>query len=273
VKILTQPNTGLKFKMGRNRPVARGPRLSLRNYVRQRYAIVNVTPPSSGDWLTAAMASIRQVYLNDQLGDCVIAGVEHIDGVLTGNVGAPSIFTDAQTTATYSAVGGYVPGDPSTDNGCDEQTALNYWTQHGLANGSKIAGWMAVDPDNAVLALDLFENLMFGVELPNAWIEPFPGTDGFVWDVAGDPDPGNGHCFVAGAWEPGRKKIATWGMTGFITDAAIEKYATTAGQGEMYTVLSQEQVSKASARAPNALDWQQLEQDFAAMGGLLATAR
>jgi hypothetical protein len=58
------------------------------------------------------------MYLNDALGDCVEAGQGHVVGVLTGNAaGTPFIFTDAQMQAIYSAEAGYVPGDPSTDNG------------------------------------------------------------------------------------------------------------------------------------------------------------
>src|SRR6185437_4913523 len=124
---------------------------------------------------TAAQASLSQVYLNDQLGDCVIAAIAHIVGVLTGNAngGNPFIYTNDQITALYSAIGGYVPGNSSTDNGCDEQTALNYWMQHGAPDGShQIAGWLSVnpeDPNEYKAAMWLFENLFFGMELPDVW--------------------------------------------------------------------------------------------------------
>ena len=79
------------------------------------------------------------------LGDCVIAGGYHVEAVWTGNAGQLFTATDAQIVADYGAIGGYVPGDPSTDNGCDEQTAFNYWTKTGFANGTTLAGWLAVD--------------------------------------------------------------------------------------------------------------------------------
>ena len=40
--------------------------------------------------------------------------------------------------------------------------------------------------------------------------------------------------------------------------------------GELYTVVSQDQVSKARARTPAGLNWAQLESDFQALGGTLA---
>ncbi len=43
----------------------------------------------------------------------------------------------------------------------------------------KIAGWMAVnaaDPHEYRTALWLFENLYFGIELPDAWINPMPSS-------------------------------------------------------------------------------------------------
>ena len=268
MKLLTQPGTGLTFKMGRNRPIARGPRLSLKNYLTAGLP----APPASGDYTAAAMASLNLMYDNDVLGDCVIAGMEHAEGVMTGNSGAaPILFTDSQTIALYGAIGGYVPGNPNTDQGCDEQTALNYWQQTGLA-GHKIAGWLAVDPVNATTALWLFENLIFGIELPDAWVNPMPVASGFTWDVAGSPDPDNGHCFVACGWSPGKKRISTWAMLGDITDAAIERYASSAQQGELYTVISQDAINAATAKAPNGLDWVQLTADFAAMGARLPQA-
>jgi hypothetical protein len=113
----------------------------------------------------------------------------------------PFIYTNKQIIELYSAIGGYVPGEPSTDNGCDEVTALNYWENQGAPAGQRrIAGWLAVNAADSTgyrTALWLFENLYFGMELPDARISPMPSASGFVWDGAGAPDPNNGHC-VAG---------------------------------------------------------------------------
>lgn len=269
MKTLTQPGTGRTFRLGRRRPVARGPRLSLRNYLTADLPL----PPPSGDYTQAAMDALGMIDLNDQLGDCVIAEMAHTEGVWTGNANPPPIaFTDSQLTSMYSAIGGYVPGDPSSDQGCDEVTALNYWTETGFC-GHKIAGWLAVDPALAATAVWLFENVMFGVELPDAWISPMPGASGFTWGVAGDPDPDNGHSFLGCGWTTTNDiRIATWGMLGTITAAAVAKYASTPSQGELYTALSREAVGRATSKAPNGLDWAQLTADAAAIGMTIAAA-
>jgi hypothetical protein len=220
------------------------------------------------------------MYCNDTLGDCVIAGMAHVVGVLTGNAGTkPFIYTKAQIIALYSAIGGYVPGEPSTDKGCDEQTALNYWENNGAmaVNGAKsgtnthrIAGWLAVnaaDPVEYRTALWLFENLYFGIELPDKWISPMPSASGFTWNVAGAPDPDNGHCVVGAGYNAMGVAFDTWGMTGLMTDAAIGKYATQDAHGELYTVVSQDGINKATEKAPTGFDWSQLVADFDSMGG------
>jgi hypothetical protein len=207
----------------------------------------------------------------------VIAAIEHIEGVLTGNAGSkPLLYTNRQTTAFYAAACGYVPHDPNTDNGCDVQQTLAYWENNGAPSGSqhKIVGYLGVDPTNVTefqTALWLFENLVFGVELPDEWINPFPSASGFVWDVAGPPDPDNGHCFPGCGYTAQGVTIATWAMTGLVTNAAVAQYAASAASGELYVVISQDQLNAASEIAPNGFDWDQLVADFQALGGTVAS--
>jgi len=256
------------FRMGRKRPVARCPRLSLHNYLLRRLP----APPPACDYTKAAASALAEVYENDTLGDCVIAGIGHVVGVLTGNAGTkPVLYTNKQIITLYSAIGGYVPGDPSTDQGCDEQTALNYWENNGAPAGShKIAGWLSVnaaDPSEYRTALWLFENLYFGLELPDAWVNPMPSRPGFVWDAAGPPDMNNGHCVAGAGYNAKGVTICTWGMMGLMTDAAIGKYCVPAAHGELYTVISMDAINKATNKAPVGFDWSQLVADFDSMGG------
>jgi hypothetical protein len=274
IKTITQPRTNKMFKLGRKRPVARCPRFKLSNYLTRALP----PPPATMDYSPKAMQALNQVYLNDQLGDCVIAGMAHVVGVLTGNngSGAPYVYSKQDIVSLYSAIGGFDPNNPqNTDNGCDEQTALNYWENNGAPAGShQIAAWISVngaDPVECRTALWLFENLYFGIELPDAWVNPMPDATGFTWDVAGDPDPNNGHCVVGVGYTTKGVTIATWGMEGLITDGAIAKYATTAGSGELYTVLSQDAIDSATKKAPSGFDWTQLIADLDSMGGSIST--
>jgi hypothetical protein len=272
VKTLRHPD-GRTFHFGRKRPVARHPSLSFRNYLRPGLA----EPPATCDYTGKAEAALAKIYENDRLGDCVIAAIEHVEGILTGNAGqSPLLYTNHQTTALYSAACGYVPNDPNTDNGCDIQQTLAYWENNGAPSGSehKIVGYLAVDPSNVTefqTALWLFENLMFGVELPDEWINPVPSASGFVWDVVGPPDPQNGHCFPGCGYTAQGVTIATWAMTGMVTNAAVAEYAASAANGELYVVISQDQLNAANQIAPNGFDWAQLVADFQALGGTVAS--
>ena len=263
------------YKLGRKRPVARGPRFSLKNYLTRSFP----DPPPTCDYTRAAESALSQVYDNDKLGDCVIAGIAHIVGVMTGNAGQqPFIYTDDQIITLYSAIGGYVPGNPHSDCGCDEETALNYWQNNGAPAGSthKIAGWLAIDPTDPTeyrAALWLFENLYFGMELPENWVNPFPSGPGFVWDVAGDPIPENGHCVAGFAYDHGGVVIDSWGLQGMLTDAAISKYANPQSQGGLYTVISMDSINRATGKAPSGFDWSQLVADFDSMGGNSSAVR
>lgn len=255
----------MHIKMGRKRPVAIGPRLHLKNYLRQALP----APPATCDYRGPAKSVLSNIYLNDQLGDCVIAAGYHVVGLETGNAGKPFVATSGQVIADYSAIGGYVPGDANSDNGCDEQTALNYWSQHGFADGSKLLGYLAIDATNkteVMQAMYLFENLFLGIELPDAWINPFPAADGFTWEV-GRPDPQNGHAIMAVGYTAAGLLVDTWGMIGTLTWAALAALCTSKGGGELYVLLSPDQLAKSQTKTPNGFNWSDLIADFDAIGG------
>lgn len=269
LKEIFAPHLNRNVKMGRQRPIALGPRLSFKKYLAVK-GLTEPPAPATCDYSKPALPVLSNVYLNDQLGDCVIAGGYHVVGVETGNAGNLFTATDKQLTADYSAIGGYVPGEPNTDNGCDEVTALNYWTENGFADGTKLLGWLAVDPGNkqeVTAAMYLFENLYFGIELPDKWINPMPDTSGFTWNVAGSPDPQNGHCVVGVGYNSNGVTIDTWGLLGTLTWNAITKYCSKKSGGSLYVMLTPDQLQIGQTKAPNDVDWVTLVQDFNEMGG------
>jgi len=258
-------------KLGRIRPKAPTPRLRLSNYLPK----IQVQPPPTCDYSQAARPSLTNIFGNDALGDCVIAAGMHIVGVETGGAGDLFVPTSDQVIAQYSAIGGYVPGDPTTDQGCDPSVAINYWQSSGFPNGTKLTGAIAIDPSNpdeVRLALYLFENLFLGFEVPDAWISPFPSADGFEWDVAGDPDPNNGHQVMACGYGPGGVTIDTWALLGTLTWAALAKYCALSANGDLFALLTPDQISAAIGKAPNGLAWADLVGDFDALGGQVPPA-
>lgn len=265
-RAIHSPHHGHSVRLGRNRPTSR-PKLHLRNYLAPGTL---PTPPSSCDYSAKAAATLADIYENDTLGDCVIAGGYHVVGVETGNAGAEYHATKQQITRDYSAIGGYVPGDSATDQGCELPTALAYWQKNGFANGTKLLGHLAVDASNAhevMLALYLFENLYFGIELPDAWVSPFPSGPGFTWGVAGAADPQNGHCIMGVGYDTSGVAIDSWGMLGKLTWAAAAKYAVPHAGGELHVMLTPDQLQKGQAKAPNGIDWDALVADFGSLGG------
>ena len=266
LKTAFAPSLNRMIKFGRRRPIASGPRFRLKNYLRNSLP----APPASCDYSAAAASVLAQMYGNDVLGDCVIAAGYHIEGVETGNAGDMFIATEAQIEKDYGSIGGYVPGDPDTDQGCDEVTAMNWWVANGFADKVKPLGWISVDPTNkaeVMQALYLFENCMFGVDLPDAWVNPMPAASGFTWDAAGSPDPDNGHGFNGAGYDSTGVKICTWGMLGKITWAAIAKYAAQSADGQLLVLITPSQLAKGMAKAPNGIDWTSLIADFDALGG------
>ena len=275
MSIKTVTNGIKSFKLGRKRPLARCPRLSLRNYLMA--SLPKVPETYSGSKKTEPI--LHNILGNDTLGDCTAAGAFHIIGSMLANANKPCNLTAADTIQFYENFG-YNPNAPldangnnPTDQGADEQTVLNFWKQHGLLkDGShKTSTWIAVDGNNIEecrTALWLFGNLYFGVELPDEWVNPAPAGDGFLWTSAGEPDPNNGHCFISyGNYDEVGVNIDSWGLEGKITWRAIAKYAATSEQGELYTVLSSDLIRAATQKSPTGVDWSQLTADIESMHG------
>lgn len=263
---------GRKFKLGRRRPVALHQHLHF-----SRYKLPGVTPPDTLDETQgeAAAEVLQEMYLNDTEGDCVIAAIAHATGLLQAAAKRnPVIFTSDQLNALYSAIGGFDPNNPeATDNGCDIQTALAYWHANGAPIGSdhKIAGYLGVDgsrQQDVMTALWLFGCLLPGIELPDRWVSNMPSKSGFTWDVAGRPDPQNGHCpLIIPRYDSQGVGTSTWAMTGTITWAAMARYTVARAGGELWVPLNKDIIDAASQKAPNGYDWGTLVGDFTALGG------
>ena len=268
MKEVFAPHLNRNVKFGRRPRKPGGVRLHFSDFV--AHAAMPVIPASC-DFSPKAASVLADVYKNDALGDCVIAGGYHILGTWTGNAtGVPFHATAAQIIADYHAIGGYVPGDLSTDNGCQLQDAIDYWTKKGFANGTRLIGSVSLNAKSATdvkAACFLTENLKFGLGLPDKWIAPFPSGNGFVWDVAGPSNPNNGHEVIGYGFNAQGVLIDSWGLKGLITWAAIATYCGPSAGGELYALFTEDIRAKGEAKAPNGLAWADLIAAFDAMGG------
>jgi hypothetical protein len=152
---------------------------------------------------------------------------------------------------------------------------MNYWCQNGyLSDGShKPAGWLQIDPTNVAevkCAGWLFRGFGICAGLPDAWVNPMPSTSGFTWDVAGDPDPDNGHGFTGCGYNAdGSVPICTWGMLGTLTAPALAKYAAESSDGMLIIVVSQDDLVAGKQQTADGIAWGALEADFQAIGGAI----
>src|ERR1700684_986685 len=134
--------------------------------------------------------------LNAQLSCCLAAYATHHLQVITAHVGTPIFAEDSEIQDFYSAFSGYVPGDPSTDNGGYFVDMYNCWQTRGLA-GFKIDGWAQIDTSDLVkrqIAIQLFLGCGVGVLLPaSAQSEFEAGED---WTMQPGDVPKDGHAIL-----------------------------------------------------------------------------
>jgi len=262
MKILVHPLTGKQYRLGRNHPKHPHGRSSFRDMLNAR-VLPQVTVPDSTNYAAAAQPALADIYGNDSLGDCTIAAGFHIRGVTSFNGGQGIVFTEDQVVQDYSAITGYDPnavlvdGQNPTDQGADENTVLAYWAQTGFPDGVLLDEYVSVnaaDDAEVRLACYLFENLYFAVDLPDEFVSPMPSGSGFAWNLAGDPEPENGHAFSGVDLVPGGIVIDSWGMTGTFSQAAIEYYASPAQGGALFTLLSPDVISRLTQKSPAGYD-------------------
>lgn len=223
----------------------------------------------SGPLLTAGGAvtadSPYGMFLNDQLGDCVCADTAHQVMLRTANASSLVIPTDAQVRALYSAVGGYVDGDPSTDQGCDETTMEQYLQTTGFC-GQQSAGNGMIDPgelDHVKWGVQIFGGVRFGITVNQQMEEQFANRQ--PWTTPADPNDPNagGHDVYAVAYDDaaGVFSVITWGGIAFVeyslmAQPAFFQECHGSAWGDFIT---------ATGSAPNGLDLQQLLDDLPAV--------
>jgi hypothetical protein len=218
-------------------------------------------PPTSVNWygdITFPM------FANDAAGDCVEAEQGHHEQVLTTfGLGQPATFTDADILGVYSAITGYDPNDPSTDQGTVIQDAMTYWRRAGIA-GRKIAAFAEVkvsDITEVKTAVSLFGPLSIGVNFPASAMDQF--NSGQPWDVVRN-DGGNegGHCVCLVGYDSRYYYVVTWGAVQKVTPAWWAKYVE-----EAWAPISTEWVNAQTGLDPKGVDLHALGEQFSQLTG------
>lgn len=252
---------------GRTRPKARS-LVQIADYLKAGQPDAPLVSLPAGppvlDLSPLALPSLRNPYLNTKYGCCVPAGTMHVRGVSSGNAGSCVTFTDAQLEALYRQMNGnFDPNDPSTDTGCDEQTAFRTLMSQGWPDGVKLVGFAGINGKDPVLVrkcLYAFENVVYGMELANEWISPFPSGDGFIWGASrGEkPVPTNGHCVPGIGYDETGVKIDSWAYFGTVTDAANAEFTTEENGGELYVLFTPDILARAAEKSPDGFEYDEL---------------
>jgi hypothetical protein len=203
----------IKFKTGRRAPVH-----TLRT-MRSALALFRALDPLGSppvkctDYVSAVLKQSPAgwgMYLNDQLGDCVVADSCHQVMLHTANAGTIVIPTDQDALTMYEAVGGYVPGNPSTDQGCDETAACQYLQTTGLC-GQKSAGSASVDPtnlDHIRWTVQIFGACRLGILVDSNMEQLFSSKQPWVTPAGAD---GEGHDVPVIDYDAEYAYVDTWG--------------------------------------------------------------
>jgi hypothetical protein len=198
--------------------------------------------------------------LNDSLGDCTCACVGHIVQQWTAENGSEIIIPDADILSVYEAVGGYIPDDPSTDNGAVILDVLNYWKKNSIDNNALKAyvGLNYKDGQEVTNTVYYFGSMYIGVQLP------ISAQDQDIWDVpsegvTGNGSPGSwgGHAIPIVAYDKYHLTCITWGALKKMTWNFYYTYCD-----EAYALLSPDWFNETSGKCPIGFDLAQLQVDL-----------
>lgn len=182
-------------------------------------------PAATNDYASAVRVPWGAM-LNDRLSDCVCADTGHALMLRTANVGKIVVPTDDEIEQLYAAVGGYVPGNPATDQGCYESDMVAHLARSGFL-GHKADAVGSVSPssvDHLVWCVQLFGACRIGLNLPGYAEDQLDA--GRPWDVsaAGDQST-SGHDVPLVDYRGGMFTCVTWGYAHPVTPAFVVKYA------------------------------------------------
>lgn len=178
---------------------------------------------------------------NDRVGDCVLAGADHETMILTSITGKTASFTEGTAVSDYSAITGYNPRDPSTDQGTYMKDAMSYRRHTGILDSNnkrhKVGAYLALEPGNwtqLLQALYAFTVVGIGIEFPDSAMDQYFANK--PWTVVKGSAVDRGHYIpVVGRPTSTYLEIVTWGRAMRMSETFYKKY-----NDESYVFISNE---------------------------------
>ena len=200
---------------------------------------------------------------NDEVGDCVWAGAAHETMIWAREAGRVVEFSTGSVESDYSALTGYTPGDPATDQGTDMQAAASYRRRIGVLDATgqrhRVGAYVALtpgDPDELAAAVYIFGAVGVGLRFPEYAMDEF--RDRKPWEVRhGTPKIAGGHYVPVVARRGGRFCVVTWGRVQEMSGGFYRRYCD-----EAVAYLSTEMLT--SGVSPEGLNLTQLQTDLQA---------
>lgn len=218
--------------------------------------------PETIDWCSKVVS--WPMYLNDSLGDCTCACVGH-------QLQAWSAYGNTEVTVPQSSVlglyeaMGYVPGDPSTDNGANIQDVLEEMVKTGIpgeteGDTEKYQLFAEIknlkNMETVYQALYLFGSVYLGTNIPQSAMDQFQA--GQPWSYTGDDNILGGHAIcVQAKLSNGNLDIITWGAVQEMEQSFWDNYVE-----EAWVVIDPDWVNDKSGDTPDGLDLEALQQAF-----------
>lgn len=183
---------------------------------------------------------------NDTLGDCTCAAYYHAVQVWSFNgQGKEVTEPDSDVLGLYEKACGYVPSDPTTDQGGVEQDVLTYLLKSGAPGCKPILAFVEVDPrnlDDVKRAIYETGCVYIGVNLPNHIVsgdEP-PA----IWDAKSHDGIAGGHAIILCGYTLDGFYLISWGKKYFATNAFMSAYCD-----EIYAIVDPTWIS-ATGKTP-----------------------
>lgn len=172
---------------------------------------------------------VWQMLGNDNYGDCVWAGAGHETMSWNHEANKTIVFSDKSVLSDYSAVTGFNPNDPNSDQGTDMQVAASYRLKTGVLDSTgtrhKVGAYVAVALSNIPQikeAIYLLGAVGVGIQFPSYAMDQF--NQGKPWSVKSGPIDG-GHYVPAIGYDSHYLYVVTWGKIQKMSWGFYKKYA------------------------------------------------
>lgn len=164
---------------------------------------------------------------NDATGDCVEVAMGQVSSCFAALDGEQIDISAATVTGDYSAITGYDPNNPASDQGTDMASAMSWWQKTGTSDTAggrnRIGPYFSITPDQVELSTFMCGATVVGLGLPGNAEDVFLAER--PWTLTPGMRAGDGHCVaIFGRNSQGLWISWTWGRWQGIADDYLRAF-------------------------------------------------